>query len=419
MKELLKFSKYLESDFVNPDASYQSKIDLAISSLVTGDYLKAKQMFDAAIEIDSNFPSAWLGKAFSEIALVDDSDFNSLTIDEYLNRAMRAADDITKYKIAIAGCLAFRHAVIIKQCVLAVEEALRQKEEAKKAKSRAISTAIVGSMFTGKDKGLASNVVGGALIAGGAASARKSHLKVQELELLGKSVYTSAISQTYLSTPIIHLCSTLEYKIEDNDLRGNLNVVLDSWKDSVIYLYNKQRGQLVERLRKFSVTEANNIQTLLKNPNSIQEVGEFVAFMKIIGLSKHDIFDLLNALFKETLPTFFDNPEAQAKLEEAKQKQQRAFVIGAGLLVVGFLSIYTDYVNSGGGDWLPWTLDLCGNVLGVWLNSKARTTEMKDFEKVYSEAVKEIESLNISRNDFDLNLIQPEENSNDAELPAG
>ena len=118
-------------------------------------------LLDAAIEIDSNFPSAWLGKAFSEIALVDDSDFNSLTIDEYLNRAMRAADDITKYKIAIAGCLAFRHAVIIKQCVLAVEEALRQKEEAKKAKSRAISTAIVGSMFTGKDKGLASNVVGG------------------------------------------------------------------------------------------------------------------------------------------------------------------------------------------------------------------------------------------------------------------
>ena len=88
MKELLKFSKYLESDFVNPNPTYQSKMDLAISSLVTGDYQKAKNMFDAAIEIDSQFPSAWLGKAFSEIAYVEDEHFNSLTIDEYLSRAM-------------------------------------------------------------------------------------------------------------------------------------------------------------------------------------------------------------------------------------------------------------------------------------------------------------------------------------------
>ena len=134
MKDLLKFSKYLESDFVNPNPTYQSKIDLAISSLVTGDYQKAKNMFDAAIEIDSQFPSAWLGKAFSEIAYVEDEHFNSLTIDEYLNRAMRSTDNILKYKVAIAGCLAYRHAVIIKKCVLAVEEALRQKKEAEKAK---------------------------------------------------------------------------------------------------------------------------------------------------------------------------------------------------------------------------------------------------------------------------------------------
>ena len=112
-------------------------MDLAISSLVTGDYQKAKQMFDAAIEIDSQFPSAWLGKAFSEIAFVQDEDFNQLTIDEYLSRAMRTTDNILKYKVAIAGCLAYRHAVIIKKCVLAVEEALRQKKEAEKKKTTA------------------------------------------------------------------------------------------------------------------------------------------------------------------------------------------------------------------------------------------------------------------------------------------
>lgn len=419
MKDLLKFSKYLETDFVNSNPTYQSKMDLAISSLVTGDYQKAKNMFDAAIEIDSQFPSAWLGKAFSEIANVEDEHFNSLTIDEYLSRAMRTTDNILKYKVAIAGCLAYRHAVIIKKCVLAVEEALRQKKEAEKAKSKGIATAIVGSMFTGKDKSIGSNIVGGALIAGGTTYAMQSHLKAKELELLGNSIYTSALSQTYLSTPIIHLCGTLEDKIEDVNLRGNFNVVMDSWKDSVIYLYNKQREQLVTRLKKFSVSEAENIQKLLNDPNSIQEVGEFVAFMKIIGLSNHKIFDLLNKLFKETLPKHFDNPEAKSGLEEAKKKQKFATGLGAGIFVIGVFSIFivsninkNSYEDKSALSVIPWLIDGVGLFVGIYLSSKAKTSEMKDFEKVYAQAISDINSINININDFNLNLIGSENNNN-------
>lgn len=405
MKELLKFSKYLESDFVNPNPTYQSKMDLAISSLVTGDYQKAKNMFDAAIEIDSQFPSAWLGKAFSEIAYVEDEHFNSLTIDEYLSRAMRSTDNILKYKVAIAGCLAYRHAVIIKKCVLAVEEALRQKKEAEKAKNKGIATAIVGSMFTGKDNSIGSNIVGGALIAGGTTYAMQSHLKAKELELLGNSIYTSALSQTYLSTPIIHLCGTLEDKIEDVNLRDNFNVVIDSWKDSVIYLYNKQREQLAALLKKFSVSEAENIQKLLNDPNSIQEVGEFVAFMKIIGLSNHKIFDLLNKLFKETLPKHFDNPEAKSALEEANKKQKKAMTLIGSIVVAG--TILSFIVGA-----LGLAIDIGGIILGLWLSKKAITTEMKDFEKVYDQAISDINSVNITRNDFNLNLIDTQNSYN-------
>lgn len=412
MKELLKFSKFLEHDFVNSDPSYQSKMDLAISSLVTGDYSKAKNMFDSAIEIDSQFPSAWLGKAFSEIALVEDEQFNSLTIDEYLNRAMRTSDNILKYKVAIAGCLAFRHAIIIKKCVIAVEEALKQKKEAERAKSIAIATAVAGTMFTGKNKSIGSNIVGGALIAGGASHAMKSHLKAKELELLGNSIYTSALSQTYLSTPIIQLCGTLESSIDDSDLKQNFNVVIDSWKESVIYLYNKQRDQLVERLKKFRVSEAENIQKLLNDPNSIQEVGEFVAFMKIIGLSNHKIFDLLNKLFTETLPLHFDNPEAITALEGAKKKQQIAYGILGFMVAIGFFSIYTDYVQKDDNAWIPWALDISGIIVGVVLSQKARTTEMKDFEKIYSQAIIDINSISITQNDFNLNLIDSQNNPN-------
>lgn len=411
MIELLKFSKFLETDFINQNSTYQSKMDLAISSLVTGDYIKSKNMFDAAIEIDSQFPSAWLGKAFSEIALVSDENFNSLTIDEYLNRAQRTSENILKYKVAIAGCLAYRHAVIIKNSVLAVEEALRQKKEAEKAKAIAVATAVAGSMFTGKGKSIGSNIVGGALIAGGTASAIQSHLKAKELEVLGNSIYTAALSQTYLSTPIINLCGSLENQIEDLNLKSNFNVVLNSWKDSVIYLYNKQREQLVARLKKFNADSAESIQKLLLDPNSIQEVGEFVAFMKIIGLSEHKIFGTINKLFKETLPAHFSNPEALAELEKANKKQKTGIGIGSAIFIVGFLSIYSDYVQREDNQWLPWLLDFIGIGVGFWLMQKARTTEMKEFEKVFKEALNEINSINITKDDFNFNLIESKNNT--------
>jgi hypothetical protein len=416
MKDLLKISKHLESDFVNTNPAYQSKIDLAISSLITGDYPKAKNLFDAAIEIDSMFPSAWLGKAFSEIAYVNDEQFNSLIIDEYLTRAMRSTNNLLKYKVAIAGCLAYRHAVIIQQSVFAVEETLKKKTEAEKARNSGIVTAIVGSMFTGKNSSTASNIVGGVLIAGGTSYAMHSHLKAKELELLGNSIYTAALSQTFLSTPIIHLCSTLENKIEDANLRASFSVVVDSWKDSVIYLFNKQREQLVDRLKKINITEAINVQNLLNDPNSVQEVGEFVTFMKIIGLSNHKIFNLLNKLFKETLPEYFENPGAKEALEDAKNKQRIAYTLMGGILIVGILTSTTDFAQRG-NMWFPFMLDFTGIIVGIWLSQKARTYEMKDFEKVYTRAINVISMVQINRNDFDLNLIDTQNfNSNNSSL---
>jgi tetratricopeptide (TPR) repeat protein len=414
MKELLKFSKYLETDFVNADAAYQSKMDLAISSLVTGDYSKAKQLFDGAIEIDSQFPSAWLGKAFAEITLVDDDGFNSLAIDEYLTRAMRTTDDILKYKVAIAGCLAYRHAVIIKKCVVAVEVAIEEQKKAKKERNVAIAAAVAGTMFTGKDKSIGSNIVGGALIAGGASHAINSQLKANELEILGKSIYTAALGQTYLSIPIIHLCGTHESQIQDEILRANFNVVLNSWKESVTYLYNKQRDQLVERLNKLSlsVTSAESVQKLLSGEKPVEEIVEFTTFMKIIGLSGHKVFNVLNKLFNETLKNHFEHSGALNSLEVAKKKENKAMVIGFLLILVGIGSFFTKY-----SEWLPYSLDGVGLVVGLILLDKAKSKEMKEFEKAYKEAVNEVKTIAILSDDFNLSLIEKNSNtSNNATL---
>jgi hypothetical protein len=49
MKEFLQKVKSIEVDFKSTNNDYQSKIELAVSSLLTGGYEKSRQMFDAAI----------------------------------------------------------------------------------------------------------------------------------------------------------------------------------------------------------------------------------------------------------------------------------------------------------------------------------------------------------------------------------
>ena len=140
---------------------------------------------------------------------------------------------------------------------------------------------------------------------------------------------------------------------------------------------------------------------------------------KIIGLSNHKIFDLLNKLFKETLPKHFDNPEAKSALEEAKKKQKFATNLAAGIFVIGVFSIFivsninkNSYEDKSALTVIPWLIDGIGLFVGIYLSSKAKTSEMKDFEKVYSQAISDINSINININDFNLNLIGSENNNN-------
>lgn len=414
MEVLLKSVKDLEKDFVNSKKEYRSKMDLGISSLVTGDFYKAREMFNAAIEIDSEFPSAWLGKAFSEIALVEDENFNSLEIDEYLRRAMKYSQDITKYKVIISGCLAYRHAALIKKYVFAVDAAIKQRKEAQTNAAISFVGAIAGTTLTGKSKGTLSNVIGGSLIAGGAGYAVKSSLKSQELKALGNSLYSAALMQTLASAPIIYLCSTLIPNIQDQTLVNNLNVILDSWKDSVIVLYNKQRTQLVKKLEEFNFNDVDNIQLLLTKPDSIKEIGSFTGFMKVIGLSNHEICKKLDNLFEETLPEYFKDSKSFERFEIARKKKVKArkniiySSIAIGIALLLFMPP---------GDFrivLPIFVDFTGIITGFlvylfWYS----TNEIKGFNKYYDELVSTITSTQIVRTDLNLNLINAKENDSD------
>ena len=405
MKELLKYSKNLEVDFQNPNPAYQSKIDLAVTSLVMGDYEKSKQMFDSAIELDSLFPSAWIGKAFVEIARVDDSEFNNLEIDEYIKRALKSNLDLTPYKVALTGCLAYRHAELIKKHVYAVEELIEAQKKAKKTAVTGLAVAAAGTMFTGKNKSLQSNIVGGALIGGGVVTSLNAGIKAVEIEKIGNSIYNGALSQTYLSIPIIRLSETLIEVNIDSQLKNAFNKVVSSWKESVIYLFEKEKEQLVNKLKKQNFVNAQSVEELLKDPNSIQEVGEFVAFLNLIGLSNHKVSDIVSKLFKETLPSFFNDSDAMEGLKKAKKGQNVGIAILLICLCVGLCFLLM------GNDAFSYAFDGGGILIAVLLMGIFRSKEMKEFEQSFKETISEIQAIKIYESDFNLSILNEENNT--------
>ena len=400
MKELLSFSKELEIDFVNTNPNYQSKMDLAITSLVTGEYKKSKELFDSAIEMDSLFPAAWIGKAFSEIALVSDEDFNSLKIDEYLNRALRTTENLTKYKVALAGCLAYRHSVIILNYTKIVESALRQQREAELQRNFALVAAVVGAVVSGKEKSIASNIVGASLITGGIGYAIHSQLEANEYSFLGNSNYRAALTQCYLSAPLIHLCGTLIDKIEDKQLEDSFNVVLESWKESIIYLFHCQRKQLLNKLNSFNVNKASDILLIL-GPRKIQEVGEFITFSKVIGLSNHKLIDIIETLFGTTLINIFkDERQIEALESFIWWEDYKNYILGALVIATLYFIGRTNDMDS------FFHFFLIGCSIAIWYILKPKKIiEMREFATEYRTAIKNFSQIYIDKRDIKLKQI--------------
>ena len=400
MRELLNFSKELEIDFVNQNANYQSKMDLAITSLVTGDYRKSKNLFDSAIEIDSLFPSAWLGKAFSEIALVSDEDFNSLKIDEYLNRALRTTENLTKYKVALAGCLAYRHSIIIHKYTKIVENAIQQQREAELHRNIALVAAVAGAVVSGKEKSIASNIVGASLITGGIGYAIHSQLEANEYSFLGNSNYRAALTQCYLSAPIIHLCGTLIDKIEDEQLAEAFNVVLKGWKQSIIYLFHCQKRQLLNKLNSYNVNKASDILLIL-GPRKIQEVGEFISFSKVVGLSNHKSTDIIDTLFRITLKNIFKDKTQKEELKSIIWwEDYKNYILAALVIFTLYLIGSTNDLDS----FLMFVYSGCS--IGAWYILKPKKIiGMKEFATEYRTAIENFSKIDIGTRDINLNQI--------------
>jgi hypothetical protein len=343
MKEFLQYVKNLETDFDLSERSYRSKIELGVTSLITSDYIKAKEMFDGAIEMDSDMPAGWIGKCFAEIALVSDDDFNDLMLDEYINRALRKSDELMNYRAALCGCLIYRHDQLINKYYNLRAKANNAAANAANNANLGVGAAAIGLALSGNRRSVASNIVGGALITGGISTAIVENANMNYFKNAGNEYDYLLMYQCLMSSPIVKFSSVLSQKIENSKLvkflldanlewNQTMNLVL---ADEVISLYNHLNkikvSDLILLLRTNDAVLAKRmmiLQSIIKEDNC----EENIELQKIITLEEDS--NIQNQVIKN-----LEDFEVQSK-----GKSIGFIIFLIGLIVLIFNQIFSVFI---------------------------------------------------------------------------
>ena len=299
--------------------------------------------------------------------------------------------------------MAYRHAIIIQRSIESVESALALKQSADKEAALSASAALVGSALTGKSKSRTSNIIGGTLIAGGVGNTVRASMKSSEMQSLANSMFASALFQVYQSVPLISHCDILSNELDDEALKRTFLNVIDSWKKSCLYLYQKQLNQLIVKLSKSDFKDAAFVEKLLNNPNEIQEIGELKTYMRLIGLSNTETYRIFDQLFTADLPKIFSSPGALSNLSKSKVTQSRAYgVMGLGLIV----GILWAVILPNDDHFLFYILtDISGIVVGIVMLKASQSKELKLLQAGIRSTIERVSSLRITPIDIDFKTL--------------
>ena len=274
MKDFLLYIKNLEKDFDLSERSYRSKIELGVTSLITSDYIKAKEMFDGAIEMDSDMPAGWIGKCFAEIALVSDDDFNDLMLDEYINRALRKSDELMNYRAALCGCLIYRHDQLINKYYNLRAKANNAAANAANNANLGVGAAAIGLALSGNRRSVASNIVGGALITGGISTAMIENANMNYFKNAGNEYDYLLMYQCLMSSPMVKFSSLFSDKVDNQGLvtlLKNTNILWSKTMKQVLkgevmnfvdYVYDLKTSDLINLRREKSAAPIKRLMIL-------------------------------------------------------------------------------------------------------------------------------------------------------------
>ncbi|MBK9718266.1 MAG: hypothetical protein IPO85_12300 [Saprospiraceae bacterium] len=340
MKKILNVIKEVESDFVSKNEKFNSYLELGSSYFAGNEYDKALGIFEKAIEEEPKNSGGWIGKAITHLAMSEVVNISSVNINDYVERAVNNSDreKIEKYLLAITLHYGYQYSSAIKLYIEQANQAIAEKKKAQVAAVIGMATAVAGGAIANNSKSFTGTFIGYSMLVGGVGATIKKGYDSFSLDKLSTSLYGNAFAQSILSVPTIQSCHRI-YEDSEGDLKHNVGVILDSWKESIIYLFQNEKANFFKLLN-----ELNDTDKLL-NPeirNSVQEkMDEILYFMDMIGMDESKNFKKVEHI-KSILLSFTQNFNEE-QISSIKKKRAKAQT-GCGIvaLVIFFILFQLD-----------------------------------------------------------------------------
>jgi hypothetical protein len=410
MKELLNPIRTLEKDYHSQDPEFVSKLEFGESLLLSGDYTSATEQFNKAIELDTKNPGGWIGRAIAEICETSSEEIFSVNVDEYLNRAksLDASENIIKYTALACGLIAFKHSSAIKSHIQLQQQALANKKVAQANAIVGGAMAVLGGAIASNSKGTFSKVVGYSLLGTGAGMGISNLLSASQFGDISNSIYKNALAHCFISIPIISYCNNILSSLPSSDFKSNMSVVINSWKDSVHYLYTTEKEQLLTRLKSLVSDDEKLNKAIIEN-GKIQEIREFHIFIDMIGLDNTELFKETDELDKR-IEQFIAGLDSES-LKEASEISPWQTGCGVFFVLAMILgaSVEMGLLTEGGSVYeiIMWTGLALMIYVGVKLSRKKKRIfkDLDPVKKEVNDVIKKLESYEFLTSDVDMSAL--------------
>lgn len=337
MKKILAVIKNIESDFKSENDKLNSFLELGTSYFIGNEFDKALGIFEKAIEEDPRNAGGWIGKAISHLAMTEVSKINSIDIYDYIQKGLNNTDELTikKYLEAITLQYGYQFAAAIRLYIIQTNQAIAEKKNAQVAAVVGLTTAVIGGVVGGKSKGFAGTFIGYSMLTGGTAVTIKKGYDSFTLDQLSKSLYGNALAQAIISVPTMQSCFQI-FQYSNGDEKDIAEAILDSWKESAIYLFKNEKEEFLKL-----VSELNHTDHFLDKEKRIavqNKIDEILYFMDMIGLDESASFKQVKAL-KNNILSFTENFTAEnieAIINKRKKAQTGCSVVGMAIMLVIF-----------------------------------------------------------------------------------
>lgn len=336
------YKELIEPLKLSSNKSNSSIIELCLTELATGDYLKATNLSEELIKKDVDDSVGWALKSIAQTYLFDyDQNLNLLkssiaSLNEFNEKTKLSENDFIQVESVFTTSVLNRSMDLLNNKIEEVIN-LRIQAKAEKQKAQAAALAAAVSAYAGsQSKSTVGSVLGYAGAAGAIGVSSKYSQNSDLLIDASKGVFGAAIGNIVL---------TIDYA---KKLKGNLDKLtpavreeaintLQNWIKTLSELY----FQVIENLVIYANEVKNknafskSFKTLSINFIESHEASQFLYLSKMLGTDK------TMKGFKEIENSF--NKLKKVNLQELKSSILQMHLIGGGISAVGYILILNGF----------------------------------------------------------------------------